>query len=115
MAQLCDQADFTKQGLVIPFAVYVGQRYLQGHPDALDSIPGLPDLAASTFAEVLCQPVLAQSLAGFEIQTRRTNRLGFSCISRTNHIFNKVISTFTILAHIITEILEINFKKIAVK
>ena len=52
MAQLCDQADLTQQSLVIPFAVYVGQRYLQGHPDALDSIPGLPDLAASTFAEV---------------------------------------------------------------
>jgi len=52
MAQLCDQADFTKQGLVIPLAVYVGQRYLQGHPNALDSIPRLPDLAASALAEV---------------------------------------------------------------
>ena len=81
MAQLCDQADFTKQRLVIPFAVYVGQRYLQGHPDALDSIPGLPDLAASTFAEVFCQPVFAQSLAGFEVKTRRASRLGALCIS----------------------------------
>ncbi len=115
VAKLCDQADFTKQGLVVPFAVYVGQRYLQGHPDTLDSIPGLPDLAASAFAEVLCQPVLAQSLAGLEIKTRRASCLDFVFISRTNHIFTKVIETYNILAHIITEILEINFKKIAVK
>lgn len=84
MAQLCDQADFTNQGLVIPFAVYVGQRYLQCHPDALDSIPGLPDLAASAFAEVFCQPVFAQSLAGFEIKTRWASRHGFLHITQTN-------------------------------
>jgi len=115
MAQLCDQADFTKQRLVVPLAVYVGQRYLQGHPDALDGIPGLPDLTASAFAEVFCQPVLAQSLAGFEVKNRRASRLGFVCISRTNHIFSKVFSTDTVLANIITKILETNFKKIAVK
>jgi len=115
MAQLSDQADFTQQGLVIPLAVYVGQRYLQGHPDALDSIPCLPDLAASAFAEVFCQPVLTKSLAGFEIQTRRAGSLAFSFITRQNHIFSKVFSTDTILANIITEILETNFKKIAVK
>jgi len=91
MAKLCNQADFTKQGLVVPFAVYVGQRYLQGYPDALDCIAGLPDLAASAFAEVLCQPVLAQSLAGFEVKTRRASCLAFVYISRTNHILYKVI------------------------
>lgn len=81
MTQLCNQADFTQQGLVIPLAIYVGQRNLQGHPDALDSIPGLPDLATSAFAEVFCQSVFAQSLAGFEVKTRRASRLAFLCIS----------------------------------
>jgi len=68
MAKLCYQADFAEQGLVIPFAVHIGQRYLQGHPDALDGISCFPDLAASPLAEAFCQPVLAQLLPGFEVQ-----------------------------------------------
>jgi hypothetical protein len=59
MAQLRDKAYFAEQGLVVAFAVRIGQRYLQGNPYTLNRIPGLPDLAAPAFAEVFGQPLLS--------------------------------------------------------
>ena len=50
MAQLRNQPDFSQQGLVVALAVRVGQRYLEGHPDPLDRVASLPDLATTAFA-----------------------------------------------------------------
>ena len=112
MTQLRDQADFSQQGLIVPLAVHVGQRYLQGHPDAFDGIAGLPDLAASPFAEIFCQSVLTKSLPGFEIQARRSGSFAFTLFSRQNHILSTITKANTFLAHILIDIFEINFKKI---
>ena len=81
MAQSSNQSYFAEQGLVVTLTAYVGQRYLQGHPDALDTVPGLPDLAASSFAEGFCKPILAQSLTAFEVHTRQASSLAFGRIS----------------------------------
>jgi len=77
VAQPRDQPHFPQKGLVVPLAVGARQRNLQSHPNALDAVAGLPDLAASPLAQRLCQPVLAQSPAGLEVQARRPSRRYF--------------------------------------
>lgn len=66
VAQLRQQPNFTEDGFVVTLARPVGQGDFQGDPDALQRVPGLPDLAVAAFAQPLLEPVFANALFGVQ-------------------------------------------------
>ena len=88
MAKLGDQTNLVEQALIIALPVYADKRYLQSHPYTLDRISGLPDLAASSFAEAFRQAVLAQPTTAPQTQRLPTSRSLFNCVNRLNHPVN---------------------------
>jgi len=65
----------------LALAVGVRQRDLQRHPDPLDAVASLPDLATAALAEVFGQAVLAQPTPAPQRQARRAGCLDLGSIS----------------------------------